>query len=198
MQISLFQHKTSDCPLPSSFISITPFDAKESSAIEISYSVQSSQFGELFIASTPRGICHLSFNSSEEEAKQQVEQEFQKATFIHQETDLHQKVMTLFTSKGKGIDSLPLHIKGTSFQFKVWNYLLNIPLGETTHYGHIAKQLNQPTAARAIGTAVGSNKVSFLIPCHRVVQNGGGLGGFRWGIDLKKDLLNWEQNCINK
>ncbi len=198
MQTSLFQSKMANLPLPSSVISIVALDKEEFLDLKIYYSFQESEFGELLIASTEKGICFLAFEADLKKAKGELEQEFKNAKFINQKTEWHRKAISFLKMDWKKASPLALHLKGSDFQFKVWEHLLNIPFGKTTQYGQIANQLNQPTAARAVGTAVGSNAVAFLIPCHRVVQNGGGLGGFRWGIELKKTLLKWEQEWINK
>ena len=88
--------------------------------------------------------------------------------------------------------SLSLHVKGTNFQLKVWRALLEIPPGDVTTYGAIASKLGDPKASRAVGTAVGSNPVSYLIPCHRVIRASGELGGYAWGVDRKKAMLRRE------
>ena len=92
---------------------------------------------------------------------------------------------------------LPLHPKGTEFQLSVWKELLNIPLGGITSYGKIAQKLQKPNACRAVGSAVGDNPVSVLIPCHRVLRTDGGLGGYHWGLERKVKLLEWEK-ILNK
>ena len=89
-------------------------------------------------------------------------------------------------------EEIKLHLKGTDFQLKVWETLLKIPFGNLSTYGTIAKQIEKPSASRAVGTAIGDNPVAFLIPCHRVIQSTGTLGGYMWGIDRKQAIIGWE------
>jgi AraC family transcriptional regulator, regulatory protein of adaptative response / methylated-DNA-[protein]-cysteine methyltransferase len=95
---------------------------------------------------------------------------------------------------------LKLHLKGTDFQLKVWESLLNIPEGELTTYGDIANELQRPKATRAVGTAIGSNPIALLIPYHRVIQSSGNFGGYLWGTTRKQAIIGWEaaQKTINK
>ena len=88
--------------------------------------------------------------------------------------------------------NLILHLRGTNFQIQVWRALLRIPFGSLTTYQHLAQALGKPTAARAVGNAVGNNPVGYLIPCHRVIRGSGELGGYRWGLDRKAALIGWE------
>ncbi|MCG8579588.1 MAG: methylated-DNA--[protein]-cysteine S-methyltransferase, partial [Bacteroidales bacterium] len=87
---------------------------------------------------------------------------------------------------------IKLHLKGTAFQLKVWDALLKIPAGELATYGDIAHSIDKPSAQRAVGTAIGSNPVAYLIPCHRVIRASGAIGGYRWGIVRKKAMIAWE------
>jgi AraC family transcriptional regulator of adaptative response/methylated-DNA-[protein]-cysteine methyltransferase len=88
--------------------------------------------------------------------------------------------------------TIALHVKGTEFQLKVWAALLEIPFGELSNYGEIAQQIGHSKASRAVGTAIGSNPIALLIPCHRVVQANGKLGGFKWGLERKAAIIAWE------
>src|SRR6185312_4049188 len=140
--------------------------------VVVKFGFHPSPFGECLIAVTPRGICHLAFvNPATREA-------IVKA-FPNGVTAKH--------------PPLSLHIKGTNFQLKVWEALLKIPDGAVTTYGDIAGSLHLPGASRAVGSAVGSNPVSWLIPCHRVIRASGELGGYAWGIERKKVMLMKEQ-----
>ena len=89
-------------------------------------------------------------------------------------------------------NEIVLHLYGTDFQIKVWRALLEIPFGNTSTYSDIAKAINNPRALRAVGTAIGRNPVAILVPCHRVLRSDGGIGGYYWGIEKKKILLEWE------
>jgi AraC family transcriptional regulator of adaptative response/methylated-DNA-[protein]-cysteine methyltransferase len=85
-----------------------------------------------------------------------------------------------------------MHLKGTEFQLKVWHALLTIPFGDLSTYGHIAEKIENPKASRAVGTAIGNNPVSFIIPCHRVIQTSGAIGGYMWGPNRKTAMIGWE------
>ncbi|MGB2926287.1 MAG: methylated-DNA--[protein]-cysteine S-methyltransferase, partial [Limnothrix sp.] len=91
-----------------------------------------------------------------------------------------------------------LHLKGTAFQLQVWRELLNIPFAQTTTYQAIANAIGKPTSSRAVGNAVGRNPVSFLIPCHRVIRSSGAMGGYRWGLDRKVAMLDWESKQVTE
>ena len=159
--------------------------------LTIYYSYPTTIFGSACIASTPKGICYLAFGDKTIAYNELVEM-FPSANFIHQEKTIHQEAIEFLQNRENALNPLQLHIKGTDFQLKVWNALLQIPLGQLTTYGHISKHLNNPKANRAVGTAVGSNPVSFIIPCHRVIRTSGELGGYHWGLDLKVAMIGWE------
>ncbi|MCL4112413.1 UNVERIFIED_CONTAM: hypothetical protein GTU68_007251 [Idotea baltica] len=107
-----------------------------------------------------------------------------------------QNALYIFSSNWEQIDKIKLHIKGTEFQLKVWETLLKLPLGELASYGLIANHIDSPKASRAVGTAIGNNPVAFLIPCHRVIQQSGNLGGYMWGETRKSVIIAWESAQI--
>lgn len=154
--------------------------------LNINYSFEETIFGKMLTASTFKGICYLAFGEDEDAVLAELKAIFPKAKY-QRASDKYQE---LVLKKSK--ESIPLHIKGTNFQWEVWKVLLTIPFGKQTVYGDIAKKLKNPKASRAVGTAVGSNPVSFLIPCHRVVRASGALGGYHWGIERKRKMLEWE------
>ena len=161
----------------------------------ISYSFASSPFGKLIVASTTRGICHMAFEEDRQKALQQLTLKFPNAIYFLKPCPLQQNALRIFRDH----DSLPrikLHLKGTPFQLKVWESLLKIPMGKLATYGDIALQAGHPGASRAVGTAIGSNPVAFLIPCHRVIQSTGALGGYMWGETRKTAIIGWEQARI--
>jgi AraC family transcriptional regulator of adaptative response/methylated-DNA-[protein]-cysteine methyltransferase len=98
----------------------------------------------------------------------------------------------IFANDWSEVSKIKLHLKGTDFQLKVWDALLKIPKGQLSSYGNIAHEIQNPKAARAVGTAIGSNPVAFLIPCHRVIQSSGEIGGYRWGNTRKTAIIGWE------
>ena len=178
------------------FISIegmTPGDYKNGGeSLQIHYSHAETLFGDIIIASTTKGICQLAFATSHDEAVMKLREKFPNASFI-QKTDLmQQNALQIFKGDWNNLASIKLHLKGTPFQIKVWEALLRIPFGAATTYGNIANLTNQPNASRAVGTAVGSNPVAYIIPCHRVIRNTGVTGEYAWGSTRKTALLGWE------
>lgn len=172
---------------------MTPAEYKHGGKnLEIHYSFAESPFGNILVASTFRGICHMAFADDEPAALALLKAAFPHAAF-RQITDLiQQNALHIFNSDWSELRQIKLHLKGTAFQLKVWETLLKIPSGQLTTYGTIAAKINQPNASRAVGTAVGSNPVAFLIPCHRVIQSTGALGGYMWGETRKTAIIGWE------
>ncbi len=160
--------------------------------LEINYNFSESLFGTILVASTYKGICYIGFSDNDRLAFLELGKRFPNAK-ISQKTDGFQKDALKFFEKGDGgASSVKLHIKGTDFQFQIWETLLKIPKGKLTTYGEMAKYIEKPKASRAVGTAIGANPIAFLIPCHRVVQSTGMLGGYMWGIVRKKIMIGWE------
>jgi len=161
------------------------------SLLSIQYNFKETQFGEILIASTIKGICFLSFAYDKTKAIQDLKNYYPKAIF-EQANSLKQN-LALQTINGNLIPKpLILHLKGTEFQVQIWCKLLEIPFGKLISYSQLAKSINKPKAARAVGTAIGSNPIAYLIPCHRVVQSNGSLGGYMWGLKRKSDIISWE------
>lgn len=160
--------------------------------LSINYSYAESPFGNIIVASTLKGICHMAFAKDEEDALQQLRQQFPNAQY-HQVVDMvQQNALYIFTQDWKHLSEVKLHLKGTEFQIKVWEALLKIPMGQLATYGEIARQLHAPKASRAVGSAVGDNPVAFLIPCHRVIQSSGAIGQYHWGSTRKAAMIGWE------
>lgn len=160
--------------------------------LAINYSYAESPFGNIIIASTAKGICYMAFYDNETVAYTTLLTHFPNAQF-KQVTDLAQQhALYIFTHDWDKINQIKLHLKGTDFQLKVWEALLKIPMGELTTYGSVANTINSPKASRAVGTAIGSNPVAFLIPCHRVIQSTGNFGGYMWGNTRKTAIIGWE------
>ncbi|TCM63193.1 AraC family transcriptional regulator of adaptative response/methylated-DNA-[protein]-cysteine methyltransferase [Acinetobacter calcoaceticus] len=212
MQASLDTGLSSTSRLHDLFIQIegmTPAQYKNGGLnVEIHYSQHQTLFGPVLIASTDQGICFLSFEQPVELALQQLRQDFPHARLSEQSDAMQQNALAIFhrhqidTEQADASDhvhpiqdqiaQIKLHLKGSEFQLKVWQSLLNIPMGQLSSYGQIAAQIGQPSASRAVGTAIGHNPVAFLIPCHRVIQASGQLGGYRWGETRKKAMIAWE------
>ena len=123
-----------------------------------------------------------------EEVLKDMTQRWPKAKFIHDEERLLDFSDSIFGLSGR----IRLHIIGSSFQIKVWKALFEIPDGQVSTYSDIAATIDQSSSARAVGNAIGRNPISFLIPCHMVIQKSGGLGGYHWGLTIKKSLLAFE------
>src|SRR3954447_638838 len=160
--------------------------------LTINYSFAESPFGNILVASTPVGICHISFADNEAAAFSALQQNFPSATYKQMVDLAQQNVLYFFTHDWSKLNQVKLHLKGTAFQLKVWESLLKIPMGQLSTYGAIAKSLQSPNASRAVGTAIGSNPVAFLIPCHRVIQSSGIFGGYHWGSVRKTAIIGWE------
>ena len=138
----------------------------------------------------------MDFVENEQEPFVQLNQNFPKATY-HQILDAMQlNAINIFTKDHENLEQIKLHIKGTPFQLKVWEALLKIPAGKLSTYGAIASEIEQKNASRAVGTAIGSNPVAFLIPCHRVIQSAGTFGGYHWGPTRKAAMIGWEASAV--
>jgi AraC family transcriptional regulator of adaptative response/methylated-DNA-[protein]-cysteine methyltransferase len=173
---------------------MTPGEYKNGGeALTIHYSVQQSRFGKYLLASTGKGICHLSFfEGSDAEAMMVLEKCWPNAKLLEGTDLLQQKVIDFFARDSATPADIKLHLRGTPFQLKVWHALLHIPQGDLSTYRDVAQYINQTNASRAVGTAIGSNPVGYIIPCHRVIKTVGETGGYRWGITRKKAMLGWE------
>lgn len=160
--------------------------------LKIYYGIHGTPFGSCLIANTVRGICALRFldNAEGELPLQQLSVEWPHADIVCDQQKTAEICDRIFHPACQS--PLTLHIKGTNFQMQVWRALLQIPFGELTTYQRLAAAIGKPTAARAIGNAVGCNPVGYLIPCHRVIRGTGEMGGYRWGLDRKTVLLGWE------
>ncbi len=171
---------------------MTPGEYKnQGKNLTIYYSFLETIFGAACIASTDKGVCYIAFGDTEIAYKELVEMFF-RANFIHEEQPSHLQAVSFLQNPENAHNPLQLHIKGTDFQLKVWDALLKIPLGQLTTYSHISNHIGKPKANRAVGTAVGSNPISYIIPCHRVIRSSGELGGYHWGLDLKVAMIGWE------
>jgi AraC family transcriptional regulator, regulatory protein of adaptative response / methylated-DNA-[protein]-cysteine methyltransferase len=158
----------------------------------INYSYAESPFGNIVVASTTKGICYMAFADDEQKALNDLQQHFPNATFKQMLDVIQQHALYIFTHDWSKLHQIKLHLKGTDFQLKVWETLLKIPMGQLSTYGSIAEKIKNPNASRAVGTAIGSNPVAFLIPCHRVIQSTGTFGGYMWGPTRKTAIIGWE------
>jgi len=166
---------------------------KHGKQLRICYGFHPSTFGECLVAVTDRGICHLAFvpQSGRAEAVSDLRRRWKNAEVVEDDSAAGPYADTIFDATASET-ILPLYLKGTNFQIKVWQALLKIPVGTTVSYKDIASQINRPKAVRAVANAVARNPIAFLIPCHRIIRKTGAVGGYRWGSARKKAMLIWE------
>lgn len=164
--------------------------AKKGAGLTIRWGWFDSPFGQALVMGTDRGLCGLAFASEtgRDAAMQDMRARWPKAAFVEDPEALAPDVRAAFARKGEA----HLHLIGAPFQIKVWEALLSVPSGRVTTYSELASAIGSPKAVRAVGTAVGQNPVSWLIPCHRALRKSGELGGYHWGLPVKRALLAWE------
>ena len=172
---------------------MTPAEYKNGGkALEINYSFAESPFGNIIVASTAKGICHLAFADDTEAAFDDLIIQFPNATYRQMVDMAQQNALFVFKKDWSQLASIKLHLKGTGFQLKVWEALLKIPMGGLNTYSDISQTIQMPTASRAVGSAIGANPVAFLIPCHRVIKSTGEFGQYHWGSTRKTAMIGWE------
>lgn len=191
---------------------VTPGEFKtRGEGLLIEYAVHDTPFGTAFIATTPKGICHFSFvdgsefDASINERLSQLQRQWPNAILLENPDAISPIIHALFAStvgqkpeamgtkqERKWEKPISLHVSGTNFQVNVWKALLQIDPAKLTTYSQVANAIGRPKSARAVGQAVGANPVAFLIPCHRVIQQSGKLGGYHWGTTRKQAILAWE------
>lgn len=174
---------------------VTPGEHKrQGEGVEITYGVHETPLGHIFVAITPRGICRMGFvdATSADDLLVRLAKEWPRSTFHHNPVATRYAVEAIFAKPEASPASLSLHVTGTNFQVAVWRALLTIPEGQWASYTHIAQALGAPNSSRAVGNAVGANPIALWIPCHRVIQQSGALGGYRWGIAKKQMVQAWE------
>lgn len=195
-------------------------------AVNISYALADTVLGRLLMAATDRGLCLVSLGDDDAQLIANLNNEFPKAqiqaisfaeptcsapsdsqSMLASQFQLWMVSLNAYLQASQTairkapaalLRDLPLDIMGTAFQMKVWHYLRQIPEGTVQSYAQVAKAIGHPKAVRAVGTACGANRLALLIPCHRVIRGDGGLGGYRWGLERKQQLLQWEaaQNSL--
>lgn len=166
--------------------------------LTIRHGVHDTRFGHAFIAATNRGVCQLAFIEPQD-ARREIERlraAWPGAELVDDFAATGEVAARLFLPPAPGQSALPLLVRGTNFQVKVWEALLRVPPGQLTTYGRIAAAIGAPRASRAVGGAVGANPIAWLIPCHRVIREEGILGNYRWGAPRKAALLAWELQAM--
>ena len=174
--------------------SVTPEEYKtKGKGVEIYYGVHNTPFGPCLLANTSRGICALEFTEDDHLAIETLKNKWQNATIIENPEETTPLINAIFDDRAEPLKAL---LFGTKFQVKVWEALLKIPCGKLTSYSSVAKLIGKPSASRAVGSAIGKNNIALLIPCHRVIQQLGGLGGYKWGEGRKLSIIGHER--LNK
>ena len=162
--------------------------------VTVQYAIVPSPLGRMLVAATPRGMCAVRFGDTASELESELRAEFHAATLVRDEAALQRYTKPLLASlRGESVTiELPLDVRATAFQMKVWEKLREIPAGETRSYSEVAQGIGDPKAVRAVARACASNPVALAVPCHRVVRSDGELAGYRWGVQRKKKLLKME------
>jgi AraC family transcriptional regulator of adaptative response/methylated-DNA-[protein]-cysteine methyltransferase len=161
----------------------------------ISFTVARSNLGALVVGTTERGVCWISIGPDDATVEARLREQFPAAASVRRDDGALAPVVAEVLRRVEGEQphaELPLDVRGTAFQLRVWQELQRIPRGETSTYGELAETIGLPGGARAVGSACGSNPVSVVVPCHRVVTAAGTLGGYAWGVDVKQRLLERE------
>ena len=181
-------------------LGMTPMQYRAAGAgIAITYAGLETDFGALLIAATDRGICFVQFGTSEDELTARLREEFSGADVRAMEgcsdpqLDAWSAALRRHLTGAQPHLELPTDIRATAFQIRVWAYLQSIPYGQVQSYAQVARGIGQPHAARAVARACATNHVAIVIPCHRVIRGDGGLGGYKWGVDRKRALLERER-----
>ena len=165
--------------------------------LDIDYDYAATPFGQVIVASTSIGVCHMAFELHTDTALATLTTKFPNAKYHRASTAFQQQALVMFDQDWSCLRDVKLHLPASKFQIKVWKALLKIPMGLVASYGDIAQHIGQPSAARAVGTAIANNPVAFLIPCHRVIRKNGAIGGYMWGAARKQAILGWETGHSN-
>ena len=177
-------------------LGMTPARAKRGGNGEtIRFAVGESSLGPILVAATEKGVCSIQFDDDPQELVHALERRFPNAELVGDDADFGDvvaKVVAFVEAPSGGLD-LPLDIRGTAFQERVWSALISIPLGRTMTYTELANAIGKPTAVRAVASACAANELALAIPCHRVIRASGELAGYRWGIERKSTILEREQ-----
>jgi len=176
---------------------VTPGEYKnKGKGLLIEHGVHPSPFGNIFAASTERGVCRVSFmeNDSAEAQLSDLQKTWPLASFVNNAVTTRTIVEAMSGAIAAPEQPLSLHVAGTNFQIAVWRALLKIPSGTVVSYKQVAAALGRPQSSRAVGNAIGANPAAFLIPCHRVIRQSGATGGYRWGRTRKQMIQLWERS----
>ena len=159
----------------------------------IDYAIGTCSLGPILVATTDRGVCAILIDDDREALLDDLRRRFPQAA-LHEAMAVNavfEKVLRFVEAPANGLE-VPLDLRGTPFQQKVWQALCQVPAGTTTSYLRIAQRIGAPSASRAVGAAIAANPLAVVVPCHRVLRNDGALSGYRWGVDRKRALLERE------
>jgi AraC family transcriptional regulator of adaptative response/methylated-DNA-[protein]-cysteine methyltransferase len=160
---------------------------------KILFSIVRSPLGRLLVAYTERGVCSVAIGDDDKALELELREQFSAATIAAAGSTIHEWTAAIVDNIGGEVSaSVPLDAQGTAFQWRVWKALQRIPAGTTLSYSEVAQKIGQPTAARAVARACATNPVALVVPCHRVIRDDGSLGGYRWGLERKRRLLDSE------
>ena len=173
---------------------------KGAPGVEIDFTIADSPLGRLLLAATARGVCRVMIGDSDRALEKDLRDEYPHATVRPNDRILSEQVRTLLEHlRGQSPHiELPLDVRATAFQWRVWRHLQAIPYGETRTYSEVAAAIGKPTATRAVARACATNPVALLIPCHRVIGTDGSLRGYRWGVERKEKLLAQERTQVRQ
>jgi AraC family transcriptional regulator, regulatory protein of adaptative response / methylated-DNA-[protein]-cysteine methyltransferase len=177
-------------------LGMTPGEYRRGGAgATITFAITPTPLGRLLVAATERGLCSVRFGENASELERNLRDEFHAAELHRDDSAMRKYIDPLLASiRGENtVIDLPLDVRATAFQMKVWETLRQIPSGETRSYSEVAREIGSPAAVRAVARACASNPVALAVPCHRVVRSDGDLAGYRWGIERKKKLLERER-----
>ena len=184
---------------------MTPGDYKRrGDGLEITYGFHHSPFGDALVMATPRGVAGLAFVDEDKghtraEALADMTRRWPAARYVEAPAATAVHAARIFEpEQWRAEQPVRLVLIGSDFEVRVWETLMKIPMGRAVSYGHIARHLGAPSASRAVGTAVGRNPISFVVPCHRVLRGDGNLGGYHWGLTRKRALIGWEHGRVRQ
>lgn len=172
--------------------------------MEISYATAETPLGLLMMAATDRGLCFVQIGESKVQMREGLRREYPAATLSAMPPAAQgafkqwMRVLCDYLQDARTEIELPMDVRGTAFQMKVWDYLQTIPSGELRTYKEVAAAIGRPRAIRAVANACAANRLSLTIPCHRVIRGDGGLGGYRWGIERKRALIEREHAALTE
>jgi AraC family transcriptional regulator of adaptative response/methylated-DNA-[protein]-cysteine methyltransferase len=172
--------------------------------VEISCAAVDTPLGQMMIGATDRGLCFLEFGRTESELLDSLQQEYPAAHISPLSKPYSEQylgwveALSAYLEGEKALGKLPVSLHGTAFQVKVWNYLQTIPNGSVQSYSEVAKAIGHPKATRAVASACAANHIALVVPCHRVIRGDGGLGGYRWGLERKRALLDTERKVQSR